>query len=242
MKISKLLLIFIFVLFSVSGFSQGFYFHAGMSHSWVTYKDSEIEKQFTTEFKPGFTFAFFYKNNLNDGFYLNSGLRYFSIGQIATIHQKENFFEDIDATIEISGNATLDHYYFSIPLQFGYNLTDYFSFYVNVEPALNMKTSESVKLTATLDYTNNDEHIHQEQFLNIGRNLTSNMNKFNLFSGIGARYLFELDKMKMALSSQMNFGLLRIPKTGEQTIEEGLSAEFPDWRVKDISIAVEIFF
>lgn len=239
--LNKIILIisFLFII-PKDGSSQEYMFHAGMTHSWITYKDSEIEKQYSRKFNPGFDFAFFYKQNITEIYYLNVGMRYFRAGDKSTFSFKDQYMENY--FFEYNSEGTLTHDYISFPIQICYNLTENISPFINIEPAIHIKSVDKGTFTIRAENTSEGMYSSDEESGNYNQILTPYMNKFNFFIGCGIRYIFEFEQIKLGLSGQVNFGILRVTKDGEQSLFGGDSIEYPEWRTQEISAKFEIYF
>lgn len=239
MLLKNILIISLLSLLSVTGFSQNLSIHAGLTHSWLTMQDSELDKKYSRNYNPGFDLGLFYKYHINESFYLNSGVRYFRIGEDYSYSFKET---PVNYIYEYRSEGILSHYYLSMPIQLGYNIMEKFSAYVNIEPGIHVKGTDIGTGSSKEEYTGNGNHYINEYSSGWNQNISSYMNKFNLFMGVGARYEFEMLQMQFGVSGQMNFGLISVPKKGKQQFASNVTVEFPEWKTKEISVTAEVYF
>jgi|GEM_PF-2470218 len=210
MKNKITLLYLIIVMIPLNIFAGGFSINVGINHSWLFYPDLSALKN---EFNPNYSIGINYNQSTFPNTKLSYGLRFFNIGRYDKI-QSNNFEETVK----------MHHSYISLPIKIEYKLFDFVSPFLNIEP--------SIQIHSYYEHTNSfgldDERI-----------ITNEMNRFNLFAGLGIKYDFVLAEQNLSISSLVNFGLLRISKDEEF---DNSSRGWVDWRGREILLNLEYYF
>ncbi len=123
-------------------------------------------------------------------------------------------------------DATVSHVYLSAPIRVGYELFDGLVPFLNVEPGILLHAGATV---STPDGRN-------------GTSFTNEMNMFNLFAGLGLKYIFTVDGNKLSVAGQFNAGLLRVSKDEQFDVTPTGSRGWLDWRTREIVVYFEYYF
>lgn len=116
--------------------------------------------------------------------------------------------------------------YLTIPIKAEYQLLNNLFPFVNIEPGIQLLTK--------LEHTNSLGLVDE-------RTITDEMNTFNIFTGLGIKYLFNIYNQEFSISSLINFGLLRISKDERFDTEEGSSRGWIDWKAREILITLDYY-
>lgn len=207
---NKIVLTYLFIiLIPLNLLAGGFSINVGINHSWLYYPDLSILKN---KFNPDFSIGLNYNQSILPNTKLSYGLRFFSIGRYDELQ-----INDIAETVK------MHHSYISIPVKIEYKLFDIISPFLNIEPGIQV-------------YSN---YKHTTSYgLNDAKAITNEMNKFNLFVGLGVKYDFILAEQNFSISGLVNFGLLRISKDEEF---DNSSRSWGDWRGREILLSIEYY-
>ncbi len=158
-----------------------------------------------------------------------------SIGLNATIFSKGNFGSSFGLRFfsagrfdkykigSLHGELEIKHLYLSMPLQLDYTIISNLKTYINLEPALQINTK--FKNTVT----------------NEKKTITDEMNRYNLFLGIGLNYRFNMGKHELGVGGLVNYGLFRISKHEKFDVTEEGSRFWVDWRAREVLLNIEYF-
>lgn len=138
------------------------------------------------------------------------GARLFSVGR----------FDKYDFEYQ-KGEIEINHIYLSLPLQVNYTFITKFKTYLNIEPAIQVYTR--LKDTGTGQVNTR----------------TGEMNRFNLFLGIGLNYRFNIMQHEFGIGGLVNYGIFRISRDKE--FDNGTRG-WLDWRAREILLYIEYFF
>jgi len=213
MKIIKISLILLLGFIPIQIFASEFSLNIGVNNSWLVYPDlDELEN----EFNPSFSIGINFNQNIFNNFNFCYGIRFFNVGRYDKI--KFNTTED---------KVDINHKYLSLPIKIGYQIYNNFIPFINIEPGL--------QIHSNINHTNSLS-------LNENRTITDEMNTFNLFTGIGIKYIFEINQQKISVSGLINFGLLRVSKDEQFDVMAGSSRGWSDWRTREILINIGYYF
>ena len=195
-------------------FSGNFSANIGVNHSWLYYPDISVTDN---DFDINYSFGMSYAHKSIYDLELSYGLRLFEVGRYDKLR-----FNDSTEKINIR------HIYVSLPLRVGYRFFGTFEPFLNLEPGIQVfsRTEQSGSFT---DGTEK-------------QNITDEMNRVNLFAGIGMKYLFSVFNQQFGLASQINFGLLRVSKDGKLNVTENSYRQWADWRTREVLIFIEYYF
>jgi outer membrane protein with beta-barrel domain len=213
MNIRKIVLIFILGIFPSQLFANNFSVNLGINHSWLVYPDIDLLEN---EFKPSFSIGINSTQEIFKNFDLTYGIRFFNVGRYDEL--KSNTIEE---TVDIN------HKYISLPIKIGYKINNSFIPFINIEPG--------VQIYSKIDQTNS--LVPKENMT-----ITDEMNTFNLFTGIGLKYQFEINQQIFSVSGLINFGLLRVSKDEKFDVTTGSSRGWADWRTREILINFGYYF
>ena len=98
---------------------------------------------------------------------------------------------------------------------------------MNVEPALQIHSKYRQE--------------SNDAVMNETRTITDEMNRFNLFIGIGFKYLFTLGKHELCIRGLINFGLFRISKDKLFDVTPDSARGWVDWRAREVLLNLEYY-
>lgn len=213
MNIIKIILIFLLGLIPIQIFASEFSLNIGVNNSWLVYPDHDLLEN---EFRPNFSIGINANQMILGDFDLTYGIRFFNVGRYDEL--KNNTIKE---TVDIN------HLYISLPIKFGYPINNNFIPYINIEPGIQIYS----KIEQTNSLTT-DENM----------TITDEMNTFNLFTGFGLKYLFEINQEKFSVSGMINFGLLRVSKDEQFDVTATSSRGWIDWRTREILLNIGYYF
>ncbi len=213
MKTVFLKLALIFFVFPSLLSAGNYSLNLGVNHSWFKYYDDGLDL-LKNDFNPGFSLGLMKEYNLKRKLDCNTGIRLFKIGR----YQKfdEEFYK---------GSAKISHYYIGLPIHFNYSLNSSFYSFVNIEPGLQIRST-----------INTDGDL-----LNETGTITDEMNRFNLFLGVGLGNTFMLGKRKMGIAASFNHGIFRISKDEEYSDGDNGSRSWLKWKAFEVLINVRYY-
>jgi len=175
----------ILVVFPFFLFAGELSVQGGVNHSWLYYPDEFIRQIAKNNFNPDVSFSLNALVVSKRGFSGTCGIRFFSVGRFekSQIENKE---------------VKIKHTYLSFPIRPHYEIFSKFRIYINIEPAFQIRS--------WYRYEVENSSIQEEEII------TDQMNRFNLFSGVGLKYLFRIGKRELGIGGQLDYGLFRISK------------------------------
>lgn len=210
-KITREVLV-ILVVFPLFLFAGELSVQGGVNHSWLYYPDEFMRQLMKNEFNPDVSFGLNAVVFSKKGFSGNCGIRFFSVGR----------FEQSQSEVKIK------HVYLSLPIQPQYEIFSKLRLYINLEPALQIKSWYRYK---------------EESFsINEKRIITDEMNRLNLFAGVGLKYMFRIGRRELGIGSQLNYGLFRISKDEKYDVTPEGYREWADWRAREVLVILEYVF
>lgn len=184
----------------------------GANHSWLYYSEDlmYLENEFNPGLSIGLNASAFSRGNFESSY----GIRFFSVGRYDELR-----IGGLDVEVE------LKHFYLSLPLQLDYALIVRLKAFLNVEPAFQIMSRFKHEINGSPE----DEKS----------TITDEMNRFNLFLGIGLKYRFAVGGHELGVGAQINYGLFRISKDEQFDVTEQGSRSWLDWRAREIVLNVE---
>ena len=209
---NRLLIFFLFITLPINLLAQNFSLSMGANHSWFIYPS---EFPLENEFNPNYSLGINFNQNVFQNTNISMGLRFFKVGR----------YDEI-TTNSTTEKAEINHLYITLTFKAEYQLLNNFFPFINIEPGIQLQSK--FKHTNSLG-------------LNDNRTITDEMNTFNIFTGVGIKYLFNIYNQELSLSSLINFGLLRISKDEQFDITEDSSRGWIDWKAREILIAIDYY-
>jgi hypothetical protein len=68
------------------------------------------------------------------------------------------------------------------------------------------------------------------------------MNRFNIFTGLGLKYLLNIDQHQFGITGHFNVGVLRVSKDERFDVTDTGSRGWLDWRTREIVMHLEYYF
>jgi hypothetical protein len=210
----SILLSFLSVFLPGQSRAADFSVSAGMNHSWLVYPDFTLPTG--NQFRPSYTFGAHALQQVSQDVDASIGLRLFSVGR-----------HDESELGGFSYKVTVNHLYISLPIKVAYYITNDLSPFVSVEPGLQVHSNLEITTSATPTEK---------------RTITREMNRFNIFTGFGLRYLFNVDQSEFSVNGQFNIGWLRVSSDEQFDVTETGSRGWVDWRAREVLIYLEYYF
>jgi hypothetical protein len=195
-------------------FSIGF----GMNHSWLIYPEPGLELH--NQFRPSYSIAVNSIHRISSDVDLSVGLRLFDVGR------RDKGTIEARGMTKVAYDLKFRHVYISVATRIGYQVLEGLFPFFSLEPGLLLHS----------DY-------HLVNPLGIEkRTVTNEMNRLNIFTGVGIRYLFGLDQHQFGVGGQFNFGLIRVSKDSRFDVTENGSRGWVEWRIMEAVVQVEYYF
>jgi len=211
----KVILVFIALALNINAQNKDMFIgvNLGVNHSWFIYpKEYPLE----SDFNPSLSFGADFNKVIFSNTVLSAGLRIADIGRYS-----KTKYNDINET------AKIYMIYINLPVKIEYNIIENFYGVVNFEPAFLLFSRYKVESSS--------QQKKEKTF-------TNEMNRFNIFAGVGVKYIFNIYDKDIGVSGMINFGLLNVPKSDTFYNEESDKYTWIEWKTREILLSFEYYF